>query len=556
MFNFFKNLTLSFTQTKSKPQAAERRRQRRSVAKPLPRVRLEVESLEERRVMSVTYQGGALLQHIDVQGLYYGSDWYTNSNYNQQCGYLEGFLKNFVQSSELTTLANDGYGVSTGTYNPGMISLANINKSFYLTDASIKTTIQGYINNGVLKSPNSNTCYVFFVEDNVAVKNGNATSQANFAGYHGAFTGYTASHQLTAIHYAVVTTPYGIIGNASNNPNLAAINEMTVAASHEMIEAATDPNVGYSTLGWYDVKNNEEIGDIANGQAVYLNGFAVQRLADKNDQAMTPAGATSSRPVSFVLQNNGQLWEHSGSGWTFVASGVASISDQGIGNSGESVVDLVATGGVAYEYHDGSGLVYLTSGVKSAVAGLGVSYVLFTNGNLAERSQANGKWMGIANSVSSISAGSDRLGVSAVELVTTSGAAWEVSDSTGWHFIASGVSSVSAGQQGMLGYVTTGGNGYFFSEASGSSSWLGSKVSQVAIGTDAQGNYLIDLLFSNGTLDQYRVGSGWSVLDSNVHSISKARAGLADVVYSWGAAYEHTANGSWSFLTNGVNAAR
>jgi hypothetical protein len=118
---------------------------------------------------------------------------------------------------------------------------------------------------------------------------------------------------------------------------------MTEVDSHEIAEAVTDPNVNYKGLGWYDSQQNSEVGDVVSGQTVYLNGYAVQRIADKNDQAMTPTGATSVRQVNFVLLKNGNLYESYGSGLIFLASGVASISDQCVDNFGHAMVDVVFT---------------------------------------------------------------------------------------------------------------------------------------------------------------------------------------------------------------------
>jgi hypothetical protein len=514
-----------------------------------------MEQLEDRQVLSVTYHGGALMPNVEVQALYYGSDWNNNSTYYNQTGYLDGFLNNIVHSSYMDMLNSAGYGVGRGSFDGGKISLANIDKTQYLNDSTIRSVIQGYINNGVLKSPDGNRLYVVFVEDNVAVKAGSETSQTDFLGYHWAFAGNDVYGRATDIHYAVITYPGGSVGNASLSW-LSALNQLTEVTSHEIAEAVTDPNGSYKTFGWNDdAFTDGEVGDLVNAQTVYLNGYAVQRIADKNDQAMTPAGATAAVPVSFVLQTNGNLWEHSASGWTFLSSGIASISDQGIDNHGRAMIDAVTTDGRGYEYRDGFGWVYLWNSVKSAAAGQGVSYVLFTNGVVDEYRDATGTWTYVYNNASSISAGTDKLGVNAVDIIFTWGDAWEYSDSSGWHFMASGVASVSAGQRGIADYVTTGGNAYWFNEATGSIVFLASNVAQVTAGTDQFGNYMIDLLYTSGSLSEYKVGSGWTTLTSGVKSISKARAGLLDVLFSSGYAYEHDAYGNWYYLTSGVAAA-
>jgi hypothetical protein len=63
---------------------------------------------------------------------------------------------------------------------------------------------------------------------------------------------------------------------------------------------------------------------------------------------------------------------------------------------------------------------------------------------------------------------------------------------------------------------------------------------------------MIDLLYSGGSLYAYRQASGWSYLDYDIKSISKSRAALVDIVFTWGDAYEHGAHGTWNYLTGGV----
>jgi hypothetical protein len=131
---------------------------------------------------------------------------------------------------------------------------------------------------------------------------------------------------------------------------------------------------------------------------------------------------------------------------------------------------------------------------------------------------------------------------------------WEHSDSSGWRYLGSNVRAVSAGQQGMMDILYTNGNAYFYSEANGSSVLVGSNVSQVTTGTDANGNVMVDLLHTNGNLYEWRAGSGWSYVYNNVQSIAKGRAGVVDMVFTWGDAYDHSAAG-WTYLTGNARTA-
>jgi hypothetical protein len=507
-----------------------------------------LERLERRDVPTVTYHGGGVLPNVEVQALYYGSDWYNNATYFNQTGYLEGFLNSVVHGSYMDALTNAGYGVGRGSFDAGRIGTANLNKAYYLTDAGIQSAVQGYITNGTLKSPDANRLYVVFVEDNVAVSTPSGNSQRDFLGYHGAFAGRDYYGYAADIHYAVISYQGGSIGNASLYW-LSALNGITDVASHEIAEAVTDPNVAYRGLGWYDDAANGEIGDITNGQTVFLNGYAVQRVADRYDQAMTPAAATAQSAESFVLQANGNLYKHTAAGLTFLSSGIASITDESIDNHGQVMVDAVTTGGDAYEYHEGAGWTYLTGGARSAAAGVGTSYVVLTNGSLYEYRDATGGWTFLDSNVAAASAGTDRYGVNMVVELTTGGTAREFSDTTGWHSVGTGVRFISAGRQGVSDYVTTAGNAYGFSESTGATTFLGSAVASVTAGTDQYGNAMTDLLYANGNLYEYRVASGWTFVSGNVQQVSKARAGLIDLVFASGDAYDHGASGAWTYLT-------
>jgi hypothetical protein len=509
-----------------------------------------LEALEGRAVPAVSYHGGALLPHVEAQALYLGNQWAANPTVSAQVGYLEGFLNNIVHSSFMDALSKAGYGVGAGSFNPGRFDPVSLSPSAYLDDAAIQSYLQGEIGNRGLVSPDSNRLYVVFVEPNVAVRAGTATSVRDFVGYHGAFTGRDVNGNPTRMAYAVVAYPGGSVNNASL-PWLSAAQQLTEVTSHELAEAVTDP--GTSGYGWYDNAHGleGENGDLTNGRTVFLNGYAVQRIADLQGHAMTPAGAGASRAVSFVLQGNGNLYEHAGGSSALLASGLASVSDQGIDNQGRAMVDVVTLGGAAYEYHDGAGWALLGTGVRSAKAGQGVSYLLFANGVIDEYDDATRSLSFVTSGGAKIDAGTDRYGVNAVDAIFTWGEAWEHSDSTGWHLLAANVQSVSAGAQGYAAYVTNGGTAYLFAEASNNSSFLAGNVAQLTCGTDPSGGLMLDLSYNGGATYEWRAGTGWYHVGDGVASLSKGRLGLVDVVFAGHDAYEHTLSG-WRYLSGNV----
>jgi hypothetical protein len=507
-----------------------------------------LEGLEDRTVPTVTFHGGALLPHVQVQGLYIGNQWSSNATLAGQVSYLEGYLKSIVNSSYMDALTNAGYGVGRGSAVAGKISQASLTSGSTLNDSTIRSWLSTYASNGTLIAPNANSLYVCFVEPNVLVKAGSQDSHSNFLGYHWAFTAPNGA----TIHYAVMAYPGGATANASLSW-LTSAQQLTEVTSHEIAEAATDPNGGgFGTLGWNDdsFPTEGEVGDITNAQACFVNGYAVQRIANKNDLAMTPAQATASRNVNFLLQTNGNLVEIVGGVTTALAGGMVYVSEQGIDNQGRATVDVVNSAGQAWEYHDGQGWVSLGGGVKYAVAGQGVSYVMFTNGNVSEFK--GGAFTFLDSGAAKISAGTDSQGVNCVDIVYTSGNAWERSDSSGWHFIASGVQQLSAGRQGVSDYVTLAGAAHWHTEGGADVTVFSGGASQVAAGTDSNGNYMIDVLFSNGSVQEFRSGGSWvTLMSSGVKSLGKGRVDAVDMVLSSGAVWERTSAG-WQFLSNGA----
>jgi hypothetical protein len=512
------------------------------------RVRPRLEALEDRTVPTFTYHGGALLSHVEVQALYYGSDWSTPT-YAPQMNYLEGYLGNIVNSSYMDMLTVDGYGVARGTASAGRVAAITINKNVSLTDAQLQSGLQAAISTGGLAAPDANRLYVIYVEDNVVVSTSFGTSQTSFLGYHGAFAGRDAGGAAADIRYAVLPYPGGSVGNASLSW-LSTLGSLTAVTSHEMAEAVTDPDVNYRTLGWYDDTLNGEVGDIVNGSTTNLNGYAIQRISDQNDHAMTPAGAAAATQETFVLVSGGVLLRYTASGGSVLTGGIAAISDQGVDDHGQVMVDVITTGGLAFEYHEGSGFTtFLGSAVTSARAGQAVSYVLHADGSLMELDDENG-WTSLGTGVRAISAGTDQFGVNMVDVVLTSGAAWEFSDSTGQHFLASGVQAVSAGRQGFSTFLKTSGEADLYFEWTATTLPLLSGVSQITAGTDPAGNLMFDFI-DQGIAVEFRLDTGLQVLATGVQSIAAARAGLLDLILTSGIAFEHAPTG-WTVLGTSV----
>jgi hypothetical protein len=238
-----------------------------------------------------------------------------------------------------------------------------------------------------------------------------------------------------------------------------------------------------------------------------------------------------------------------------LTSGIASLSPQGIDNPGHAMIDVVTTAGSAWEYHDGVGWtsIWSTNGVASAKAGQGVSYLLFTNGEVDAYDDATAARSYVYSGPSQIDAGTDRTGVNSVDMVAmviNLNFTFEHSDDSGMHIIAGGVQSISAGRQGISVYVSNG-VAHLHNEVNNTDVAVYSNVSQAVAGTDANGDYMIDVLTTGGTLSEYRYGGSWTTPPLPlpypfVTSLSKGTLDAVDMIFL-GSAWQHTQSG-WSYL--------
>jgi hypothetical protein len=263
-----------------------------------PRTRsLAVECLESRRLLTVTYHGGALLKHVETQAVFYGQDWQNNAFLKQQqVPALNAFLGKLVSGSYMDMLVNAGYHVGRGSSTSGVTFPKAIDKSGFLYDSMVQRDLQTMITQHKLAAPDANRLYVVFVEPAAVISDEGDTSSNDFTGYHGAFAGVNAAGNAVDIHYAIIAYPGGRNGTAQDEGFNTARDDLTVTASHEVAEAATDPNVDYKQLGWYDDPRDGEIGDFVTAPVI-LGNLAVQKLINQQGKAISPAGAT---PYHFV----------------------------------------------------------------------------------------------------------------------------------------------------------------------------------------------------------------------------------------------------------------
>jgi hypothetical protein len=184
--------------------------------------------------------------------------------------------------------------------------------------------------------------------------------------------------------------------------------------------------------------------------------------------------------------------------------------------------------------------------------------VLQSNGYLWEYHDAgvlsSPSWSYVySGSIQAIDTGTDKYGVNAVDVLFSWGDAWMHSDTDGWHFLMSGVQQVSGGQQGLVALLDHYGNAYWYSEWSGSPTWLTSGVLQVTTGYDAWGHLTVGVVLNGGSAWLFWPNSPtWSFLAGEVWQMSKDNLGVITVLFGGTNAFYFDLNGQHSLTGGGT----
>lgn len=196
--------------------------------------------------------------------IFYGTYWLSTNN--EQIFYQMDW--NILLNSGTVLQRLSEYGIATGSldvnsYNAkldidtetvsGNTTLITTPKTF--DDINLLTPeINNEILAGTIPFPNDNTLYVVMLPTNVISKN---MADHGWSAYHG-----DSSYGKTRYAFAVV----------SYN---AAFNKTNSLISHELYEAATDPD---AKNGYYEDNDGKEIGDLCGGSYEYIDGMLVQKV--------------------------------------------------------------------------------------------------------------------------------------------------------------------------------------------------------------------------------------------------------------------------------------
>lgn len=206
----------------------------------------------------LSFFGGPVLKNVHVAPLYWNANVAFQSNLN--------LFYNDVPNSTLYNILSQYSSIGHGNGQAGFVDSKTTTS---LTDAAVQQEVFNQLAAGHLPLPNANTYYPVHFPSGVSITAADGSrSCVQFCAYHSTFQ-VSVSGVITNVNYGVVPDQGGsCAGGCGNNPS--RVNNLDSVASHELVEATTDPAVGLATtfaapLAWYD-RTNGEIGDICNGQ--------------------------------------------------------------------------------------------------------------------------------------------------------------------------------------------------------------------------------------------------------------------------------------------------
>jgi hypothetical protein len=202
----------------------------------------------------LTYFGGPTLTHVSVHPVFWNANTQFQANIN-------AFYKG-ITNSALYTMLGQYSGIGHGTGANGFVDNRTATN---VTDTALHTELNRLFTAGSLPLPNASNYYPIHFPAGVTITAPDGSrSCVEFCAYHGTYV-----RRGVNVNYGVIPDQGGGCGGGCGG-NAQRVNNMDSVASHELIEATTDPAVGLATvfgapLGWYD-RTNGEIGDICNAQ--------------------------------------------------------------------------------------------------------------------------------------------------------------------------------------------------------------------------------------------------------------------------------------------------
>lgn len=269
---------------------------------------------------------GPELRDPRVVNIYWGAEW-TSGTAQKNAQSLDDFTAKLVANPFYMTYLFQYYvrsgvfaGSTTVSTNPpatnGKLADANAMGCGLLTSPvlSLIGSLYGAANGNKIEAPTANTLYVVYLPSTVQSQYDVCNK---FAGHHY----FGTDSQNNSVNYAIVEN--------------SSLDGMTALASHEIAEALTDP----TGSSWRQVGNNNEIGDICQGNAwTKIDGYQIEQYwSNRYCRCVRPEGLDEADHASQLALDGGRIGVIVGGeayvkdndldgGWQWESSGVVQIA--------------------------------------------------------------------------------------------------------------------------------------------------------------------------------------------------------------------------------------
>ncbi|MGE5185331.1 MAG: pre-peptidase C-terminal domain-containing protein [Acidobacteriota bacterium] len=285
----------------------------------------------------LTYYGGKVIQNVKVVEVLYGSGTYipqltSTTGTTMASFYTQGvtsgvwdWLTEYNSSSPAQTIGRGTFGGSK------QITPASSRDGTTISDANIQAELAAQIQANNLIAPTDNVIYMihFPKGKNITDPSGSGSCvSGGFCAYHG-----TMKIGSQNVYYGVLPDMTGGCATGCGS-SPSTFNNQTSVASHELIEAVTDAEVGLATtlgppLAWYD-NTNGEIGDICNGQqGTFVGGDGVtytiqQEFSNQASDCITTRSTTTNPDFSVAVSpSSATVTQGSSTSFTVTTTAIA-----------------------------------------------------------------------------------------------------------------------------------------------------------------------------------------------------------------------------------------
>lgn len=211
----------------------------------------------------VVYFGGPIIPQVNIKVVYWGQG--ADADLQTK---LNSFYKAIVSSDYIDQLSE--YSTPTQKVTRGSVSqiitIQPKNSSKRLTQKDIENELEAQVDSGALSKPDENSLYMLHFPDGYRISISFGLSCFTWAADHEVYN----SKKYGPIYYAMMPC---------NSTHLHGFDNLTVAASHELAEAISDPacplaNEAVKAPAAWLTASASEIGDICNNDSSTLKTVA------------------------------------------------------------------------------------------------------------------------------------------------------------------------------------------------------------------------------------------------------------------------------------------